>query len=206
MQACELFDVARDRPLHAEGRGPMFSSSSFGFQPTHSGDPLCPCSGVRVLNTSKCHSQVRLIGKRSISRINANCCGSGKPTLLALNLHGGRALAFQYDPQIVRLTTRLDAPGPRSAATSGRELHAAPLPSVAIATAIPPDPCAFPVADHMYVLGVGNKQDYAHAHGWELHLSAGLIDPAVTAVSAQAHGEKICLHLMVPLWQHSHRL
>jgi hypothetical protein len=34
-----------------------------------------------------------------------------------------------------------------------------------------------------FLLGVGNKQDYAHAHGWELHLSADLIDPAVTAVS-----------------------
>ena len=57
------------------------------------------------------------------------------------------------------------------------------MPRVAIATAIPPDPCAFPTADHMYALGVANKQDYAQAHGWELHLSAGLIDPAVTAVS-----------------------
>jgi len=88
---------------------------------------------------------------------------------------------------IIRPTSSLDASGSRSTARFRRELHTAALPSVAIATAIPPDPCAFPVADHMYVRGVSNKQDYAHAHGWELHLSAGLIDPAVTAVSVGDH-------------------
>ncbi len=41
-QACELFDASRDRPLHAEGRGPMFSSSSSGFLPMYSGDLQCP--------------------------------------------------------------------------------------------------------------------------------------------------------------------
>ncbi len=73
---------------------------------------------------------------------------------------------------------------PAAASLTSRRLRAAAeLPAVAIATAIQPDPCAFPTADHAYALGVGNKQDYAHAHGWELHLSADLIDPAVTAVS-----------------------
>ena len=105
LQACELYKAARDQPLHAEGRGPLFSSSSSGFLPA-----------ARTLS------------------------------------------------------------GPRPRAPE--------LPAVAIATAIQPDPCAFPTADHAYALGVGNKQDYAHAHGWELHLSADLIDPAVTAVRA----------------------
>ena len=96
----------------------------------------------------------------------------------------------------VTQTARYDNTGSRLTARYRRELDAARLPSVAIATAIPPDPCAFPVADHMYVLGVSNKQDYAHAHGWELHLSAGLIDPAVTAVSAHMHAE--AFYLMLP--------
>lgn len=60
------------------------------------------------------------------------------------------------------------------------------VPSVAIATAMQPDPCSFPTADHMYALGVANKQDYAQAHGWELHISAGLVDPAVTAVKTSS--------------------
>ena len=82
------------------------------------------------------------------------------------------------------LTPLYDRPGSWAAATSRRELRGTTVPSVAIMTAIQPDPCAFPTADHIYALGVGNKQDYAHAHGWELHLSPRLIDPAVTAVGA----------------------
>lgn len=61
---------------------------------------------------------------------------------------------------------------------------AAALPNVVIATAIPPNPCAFPTADYINKLSVANKQDYAHRHGFEVHLSAGLIDPNVTAVRA----------------------
>ena len=56
------------------------------------------------------------------------------------------------------------------------------LPNVVIVTAIPPNPCAFPTADYINKLSISNKQDYAHLHGFEAHLSAGMIDPNVTAV------------------------
>ena len=54
--------------------------------------------------------------------------------------------------------------------------------NVVIITAIPADPCQFPTADLINKLSVLNKQDYAHMHGFELHLSADIIDPNVTAV------------------------
>lgn len=73
--------------------------------------------------------------------------------------------------------------GAGSSSTS-RKLSAKPsrLPNVVIATAIPPNPCAFPTADFINKLSVSSKQDYAHLHGFEVHLSAGMINPAVTAV------------------------
>ena len=80
---------------------------------------------------------------------------------------------------------------PTAGTLSGRQLRGAGLPAVVIATAIQPDPCAAPIADHTYALGVGNKQDYAHAHGWELHLSADLLDRAVTAVSLAPCGSAL---------------
>ena len=55
-------------------------------------------------------------------------------------------------------------------------------PNVVIITAIPPDPCQFPIADLINKLSVVNKQDYAHRHGFELHVSSDIIDPNVTAV------------------------
>lgn len=54
-------------------------------------------------------------------------------------------------------------------------------------TAIPADPCQFPTADLINKLSVANKQDYAHLHGFELHLSADLIDPNVTAVRSYSY-------------------
>ena len=65
---------------------------------------------------------------------------------------------------------------------AARAAASPPLPNVVIATAIPPNPCAFPTADYINKLSVANKQDYAHRHGFEVHLSAGLVDPNVTAV------------------------
>ena len=53
-----------------------------------------------------------------------------------------------------------------------------------IITAIPADPCQFPTADLINKLSVANKQDYAHRHSFELHLSSDIIDPNVTAVRA----------------------
>ena len=46
---------------------------------------------------------------------------------------------------------------PTAGTLSSRQLRAAVLPAVAIATAIQPDPCAFPTADHVYALG-GQQQ------------------------------------------------
>jgi hypothetical protein len=54
---------------------------------------------------------------------------------------------------------------------------------VIIATAIPADGCAFPVADYINKLAVSNKQDWAHRHSFEVHISAEMIDPNVKAVS-----------------------
>lgn len=54
-------------------------------------------------------------------------------------------------------------------------------PNLVIATAIPADACAFPVADYINKLGVSNKHDWAHRHSFELHISAEMIDPNVTA-------------------------
>jgi len=54
-------------------------------------------------------------------------------------------------------------------------------PNVLIATAIPSDPCPFPVADFINKLAMANKHDYAHRHSFELHISAEMIDPNVTA-------------------------
>lgn len=48
-------------------------------------------------------------------------------------------------------------------------------------TAIPPNTCAHPAADALNVWSVTNKQDYAHLHGHEFHLSAHNIDPTVKA-------------------------
>lgn len=46
-------------------------------------------------------------------------------------------------------------------------------------TAIPPNTCAHPAADALNVWSVLNKQDYAHLHGHEFHLSSHNIDPTV---------------------------
>jgi hypothetical protein len=59
-------------------------------------------------------------------------------------------------------------------------------PNVVIVTAIPADPCQFPIADLINKLSVVNKQDYAHLHGFELHVSSDVIDPNVTAVREQS--------------------
>lgn len=55
-------------------------------------------------------------------------------------------------------------------------------PNVIIITAIPSDPCQFPIADYMNKLSIANKQDYAHRHSFELHFASEVIDPNVTAV------------------------
>ena len=55
-------------------------------------------------------------------------------------------------------------------------------PNLVIMTAIPSDPCQFPIGDLINKLSVVNKQDYAHLHSFELHISADIIDPAVTTV------------------------
>ena len=54
--------------------------------------------------------------------------------------------------------------------------------NMVIITAIPGDPCQFPIADYIHKLSVVNKQDYARLHGFELHVSSDIIDPNVTAV------------------------
>ena len=66
--------------------------------------------------------------------------------------------------------------------SDGSKVELPPHPNVIIITAIPADPCQFPTADLINKLSVVNKQDYAHMHGFELHLSADIIDPNVTAV------------------------
>ena len=63
-QACELFNAPRYRPLHAEGRGPMFSSSSSGFLPTYSGDPPC----LSIGNNSARHKWM-LLTRISVWRV-----------------------------------------------------------------------------------------------------------------------------------------
>ena len=69
---------------------------------------------------------------------------------------------------------------PLSKATGARK------PNVVLITAIPADPCQFPIADFINKLSVVNKQDYARLHNFELHISAE-IDPNVTAVRLPAH-------------------
>jgi hypothetical protein len=38
----------------------------------------------------------------------------------------------------------------------------------------------FPIADHFTTLALMNKQDYAHLHGLEVHLSAQNVDTKAT--------------------------
>lgn len=60
-------------------------------------------------------------------------------------------------------------------------------PNVIIITAIPSDPCQFPIADYMNKLSIANKQDYAHRHSFELHIASEVIDPNVTAVCTSCY-------------------
>ena len=41
-------------------------------------------------------------------------------------------------------------------------------------------PRRFPIADHFTTLALMNKQDYAHLHGLEVHLSAQNVDDKAT--------------------------
>jgi hypothetical protein len=59
-------------------------------------------------------------------------------------------------------------------------------------TAIPPNACAHPSADALNVWSVTNKQDYAHLHGHEFHLSSHNIDPTVKVRKASFDGCKMC--------------
>ena len=64
-------------------------------------------------------------------------------------------------------------------------------------TAIPPNTCAHPAADALNVWSVLNKQDYAHLHGHESHLSSHNIDPTVKvcelAIGA-SNTDAVCCH------------
>jgi hypothetical protein len=64
-------------------------------------------------------------------------------------------------------------------------------------TAIPPNTCAHPAADALNVWSVLNKQDYAHLHGHEFHLSSHNIDPTVKVcdLSSQLCQQHRCCQL-----------
>jgi len=113
--ACELMSIPHNVPLDFDGRGPMFSSSSFGFLPKK-------FKPGKVYSPDELDRRERPMGQRPKSH-----------------------------------------------------------PNVIIITAIPSDPCQFPIADYMNKLSIANKQDYAHRHSFELHFASEVIDPNVTA-------------------------
>ena len=50
----------------------------------------------------------------------------------------------------------------------------------------------FPIADHFTTLALMNKQDYAHLHGLEVHLSAQNVDTKATVRSLVMPGQPLC--------------
>eukprot|EP00208_Stichococcus_sp_RCC1054_P005833 CAMPEP_0206142774 /NCGR_PEP_ID=MMETSP1473-20131121/18136_1 /ASSEMBLY_ACC=CAM_ASM_001109 /TAXON_ID=1461547 /ORGANISM="Stichococcus sp, Strain RCC1054" /LENGTH=1052 /DNA_ID=CAMNT_0053537897 /DNA_START=385 /DNA_END=3544 /DNA_ORIENTATION=+ len=190
MGACALLDAPPWAPLQEGSRGPLFSSFSMGFMqdyrdPQRERQTMLGGEQVDASSGRSRRARTRRRGAKG-SKGGEGGGDGGTPSLGLLGASPAEALALR------RAAAKQAAAAAASRWTVGRWLlpwgrmhgvsrvrRVPPLdkPNVAIISAVPPNPCSFPIADHFNALGVANKQDYARRHGWEVHLSAENVDP-----------------------------